>query len=70
MKLDVFGRVIEVIRDGNRWSVFYPGNEGKKRRADDIVLPPDLKKEALIEYIADICHEWATQENREVKQLD
>ncbi len=70
MKLDVFGKPVEIIRDGNRWLVFYPGNEGKKRRADDIILPPDLKEENLIEYIADLCHEWATLDSSEVKRLD
>ena len=70
MKLDVFGRIVDVIRDGNRWMAFYPGNEGKKRRAEDIVLPPELKEENIIEYIADLCHEWATPGNSEVKRLD
>ncbi len=70
MKLNVFGRVVEATRDGTHWAVFYPGNEGKKRRADDIVLPSELKEENLIEYIADLCHEWATPSNNEVKRLD
>lgn len=70
MKLNVFGRIIEVVRDDSRWKVFYYGNEGKKRLANDIILPPSLKKEDLVEYIADLCHEWATPSNSKVKKLD
>jgi hypothetical protein len=70
MKLNVFGRVIEVVRHGSQWRVFYPGNEGKKRPATDIILPDDLGEENLLEYIADLCHEWATPNNSEVRRLD
>ena len=70
MKINVFGKIIEVNRNDNRWEVFYVGNEGKKRLANDIVIPSHLKKEELIEYFSDLCHEWATPVNNEVKVLD
>jgi hypothetical protein len=70
MKLNVYSRIIEVIRKEERWTVYYLGNEGKKRIADDIALPSTLKEEELLEYIADLCHEWATPDNSEVRRLD
>ena len=70
MKINVFGKIIEVVRNSNRWDVFYLSNEGKKRLANDIVIPSHLKEEGLIEYLSDLCHEWATPDNKEVKVLD
>jgi len=70
MKFSVYGKTIEVVRVNNRWQVFYLGNEGKKRLASDIVLPHELKQEQLLEFIADLCHEWARPGKSEVTQLD
>ena len=38
MKFNVFGKNIEVIEHNAKWIVFYIGNEGKKRLADDIFI--------------------------------
>ena len=46
------------------------GNEGKKRPANDIVLPAHLKEADLVEYIADLCHEWASPANGVVRKLE
>ncbi len=70
MKINLFGRIIEVVRNDNRWNAFSVGSEGKKRLVNDIVIPSNLKEEELIEYLADLCHEWATPVNSEVKRLD
>lgn len=70
MKLNVFGKKIEVARKENQWKVFYFGNEGKKRAAEDIVLPAGLKEEEIVAYIADLCHEWATPNHNEAKKID
>ena len=69
MKLNVFGRLVEVARSNEKWIVFYLGNEGKKREANDIVLPSNLTEADIAEHIADLCHEWATPKNGEVKVL-
>ena len=70
MKLNVFGRIVEIIKDKDRWSVFYLGSEGKKRLADDILVPSSIKEEEIVEYIADLCHEWANPKNNTVTVLD
>ena len=70
MKLNVFGRLVEVSKDHHGWKAFYPGTGGTKRLAHDIVIPSDLDESELVDYIADLCHEWATLENNEVTRLD
>jgi len=62
--------MLEIIRKENRWKTFYIGMDGKKRLASDIVIPPDLTEEELIDYLDDLCHEWATPDNKEIKVMD
>ncbi len=63
MKLDVFGRLVEITRSNNRWHTFYCGNEGKKRIAEDIKIPDNISESDVVGYVADLCHEWATSAN-------
>ncbi len=70
MKFDVFGTVIEVARREGAWRVFYLGGEGKKRLAEDIVIPASVSQEDLIEYLADIRHEFASAAHNDVLRLD
>ena len=69
MKLDVFGKYVEVIRRKDEWRVFYLSNEVKKRDALDIKIPPEVAESEVIEYISDLCHEWASAKNNRVKKL-
>ncbi|GLR71964.1 DUF7661 family protein [Agaribacter marinus] len=69
MKFDVFGREVEVIQTSTGWAAFYLGNEGKKRIATDIKIPKEITENGLAEYLADLCHEWSTLRNNEVKLL-
>jgi len=69
MTFNVFGRILEVIRHGNKWKVYYPGNEGKKRPAEDIHIPPEIAETDLVEYLADLCHEWARADKNDVCRL-
>lgn len=70
MKFNVFGTIVEVTRRADAWRVFYLGNEGKKRLAEDIVIPPGVSDEDIVEYLADIRHEYASAEHNEVLRLD
>lgn len=60
MKLNVFGRELEVVCRDGQWLAFYLGNEGKKRLAGDLVIPVEIDESALLTYLADVYHEWAT----------
>lgn len=67
MKIDLFGKEVEVLRVNNNWQVFYLGNEGKKRLAADIIIPASTKENDVVLYLADIYHEFSTSKNPEVK---
>ena len=69
MKLNVYGQLVEIIRKDEKWIVFYLGNEGKKRLAQDMVIPNKIKKDALTEYLSDLCHEWSRPGNSKVRLL-
>ena len=67
---NVFGRDILVVRSGSVWKAFYPGTEGKRRPARDIVIPPDTPESKLARYLDDLCHEWASDRNNSVNRVD
>ncbi len=69
MKLNVYGKIVEVIRTQNEWSLFLVG-EGKKRPMRDVVIPPETPKEKVIQYLEDIFHEYASHENKSIIVLE
>ena len=69
-RFDLFGRRIAVEASDAGWVVYYLGDEGKRRRATDIVVPPNLSEADLQTYLADLCHEWATERHPTVSKLD
>ncbi len=68
--LDVFGRKVLVVRSEDSWSVFYLGNEGKRRLANDIFVPESVAECQLEQFVADLCHEWASERHPRVQRLD
>jgi hypothetical protein len=70
LKFDVFGRRVLVVGSENGWSVFYLGTEGKRRPAWDIVVPDSVSEAEVEQYLADLCHEWATERHPDVKRLE
>ena len=70
IKFNVFGRDLLVVEHGNGWKAFYVGAEGKRRPANDIVIPRGLPDSKLAEYLDDLCHEWASDRNNSVTRVD
>ncbi|NIM98024.1 MAG: hypothetical protein GTO24_08095 [candidate division Zixibacteria bacterium] len=70
IRFDVFGREVLVVNINDRWSVFYLGTDGKRRRAEDIVVPSFITESEIERYLADLCHEWASENYPDVKRLD
>jgi hypothetical protein len=69
--LEIFGRRFVAVRRGDGWAVHYPGDEGKRGPMLEVPIPRDvLTPRALREYLADVCHEWATPEHDRVRWLD
>jgi hypothetical protein len=69
LKLDVFGRSVLVERCAEGWKAFYLGSDGKRRRAEDLIIPSTILEEELETYLADLCHEWATARNPSVVRV-
>jgi hypothetical protein len=59
LRFDVYGRFqLEVARGAGAWIV-HRVTEGRRRRAPDIVIPPDLEERAIPRYLDDLLHELA-----------
>jgi hypothetical protein len=67
LECDVFGTRFFVERTSSGWAAFYPIEEGKRRPAQRLLIPPDLAEGETTQYLADFCHEGAsrTLSNRE-----
>jgi len=70
MRFNVFGKYVEVINRDSKWKVFYLGEEGKKRPAQDILIPDDISESQLIKYLSDLCHESASPRNNKVERVE
>ena len=69
LTFDVFGTLVVVEKRSNRWQAYYPGTDGKRRPATEIVIPTDTSEADLEQYLADLCHEWATPVHQEVVRI-
>lgn len=70
MKFDCFGKKqVEVVRRDNNWVVYYCGNEGKKRLAEDIKIPAHIAADDIATYLDDLLHEYASPNHNQVIQL-
>ena len=70
LRLNAFGRFLDIERVDNKWIAFEKGDEGKRRRATDIVIPSSLKRAELITYLDDLLHESATESRPNIIDLD
>ena len=70
MKLNAYGRKIEIVRISDKWVAYYLGNEGKKRSAHDIIIPEELGENEMKKYLEDLLHEWATPSNNKIVCID
>ena len=70
LHLCVFGRPMQLVATRNGWKAYYPGADGKRRRAHDVVLPSDITEQEVVGCVADICHEWASETLPEVIILE
>ena len=70
LKFDVFGRAVLVVEKDGGWKAFYLGKEGKRRAAKDITVPASISESEMVQYLDDLCHEWATDRNKSVTRVD
>lgn len=69
LKFEVFGRRVLITKFKGAWAAFYLGEEGKRRPAIDIILPPGITESEMQQYLGDLSHEWATEQYPIVKRL-
>ncbi len=69
MKFNVYNRQLEVNRHQGQWRVLILGSEGKKRLGENIVIPADVREDELMDYLADLCHEWSREGHVSVTRL-
>ena len=65
---NVFGRIIAIERINDRWSCSLMGADGK-RRPMELVVPEEVTREELAQYLYDIYHESATPSNGDVVEI-
>lgn len=68
-RFNVFGRMVEVQRQGAQWQALLVGPDGKRRPAG-FVVPDFVAPDELAQYLADLFHESATPSNGEVRRID
>ncbi len=70
IKIDVFGRMVLATQSDKGWSIYYLSGDGKRRPVNDIIVLSFVDEPEIENYLADICHEWASEKYPEVRRLD
>ena len=70
VEVAAFGRRLDIERVNDGWVVFAPGNDGKRRRVVDVVIPAELTRAELVGYLDDLLHESATEDHPAVVVLE
>jgi len=68
--LDVFGRRVRAAKSDQGWQMYYLGSDGKRRPADDIMVPAFVTESEIVNFMADLCHEWATEKYPDVRRIE
>jgi hypothetical protein len=69
MKLDAFGKKLEILRENGAW-VIYELGEGKKSRSQEIFIPSEYNEDEVVLFLEDMLHEAASSANPKIKKLD
>jgi hypothetical protein len=70
IKLKAYGKRIDIEFTDGEWIAFYRAGDGKRMRASNLAIPPDLDRDRVVTYIADLLHESATERNPDVIILE
>ena len=70
VKIKVYGVLVIVEKTDSGWAVFYPGADGRRRFAEDIVIPDFIEESELENYLSDLYHEWASEKHPSVYRLE
>jgi hypothetical protein len=70
IKFDVYGRHVLISRTNDGWKIDFVSGDGKKRPAADIFIPYFISESEIEQYLADLCHEWATEKHPLVRRIN
>ena len=70
IRLNVFARQVIAVKSEDGWQLFYSSADGKRRPADDLIVPPFIAESEIVSYLEDLCHEWASYKHPGVRRLD
>lgn len=68
MRLNAYGKLLEIIRENETW-VIYEIGEGKKSRSNDIYIPSEFNEMQVVRFLEDMLHERATPEDPSIKVI-
>lgn len=68
-RFDVFGRIVEVRREGALWQAYRVGGDGKRTRAG-FVIPDFVAEDELAQFLEDLFHKSASPHNGDVRRID
>ena len=70
-RIDIFGHRFVAERRAGHWALRHPDAEGRRGAPFHLPIPFDVvTDDALVDYLADLCHEWATPARDRVRWLD
>lgn len=68
-RFNVFGRIVEVRREGALWRAYRVGADGK-RTPLGFVIPDFVEEHELVQFLEDLFHESASPHNGDVHRID
>jgi hypothetical protein len=69
LRFNVFGRIVQVRREGALWQAYSVGGDGKQAPAG-FVVPDFIGEDEMEQYLFDLFHESATPANGDVKRIE
>lgn len=67
-RFNVFGRLFDIERRGEQWSILYVGNDGKRAPAG-FVIPEFVADEELEQFLFDLFHEQAAYKKGGISRM-
>ncbi|TKB49882.1 hypothetical protein FCL40_06935 [Ferrimonas sediminicola] len=66
IKIDLFGKPMVVMRQGEEWQLFRESEGGLRSRVHEVVFPPEMAESELCSYLDDLFHEYASERHPRV----
>lgn len=68
--VEVFGRMVQLVRTEGGWRLFLLGNEGKKGLVEEYAASSVMSDAEVLDDLDDLSHEWAIGTHTRVRRID